>query len=248
MKNKLLHRYGRHGPEAWRVRRQRRFQRYLPVVVSTRVSVQVLVPIERIIYIVLEPSDSFEGNEPLPLHRETHALQPVFDNSTIANTARMQVVDDIEDIRALAEKEGQVVIVDDDVLNRARTLARGAARSSNPTSHEEYRQQQERYLAAYFTLFEEEKKKIVKDLKCFPDTKAINLARKARADRKKYTFPSSGKGPFHQRDLAVVSALYELGLCQDLESYLEQIHSYVDTYEDAFRNSKEEVRWPPATF
>jgi hypothetical protein len=50
------------------------------------------------------------------------------------------------------------------------------------------------------------------------------------------------------RVLAVVSALFELGLCQDLESYLEQIHSYVDTYEEAFRNSKEEVVWPLATF
>lgn len=46
----------------------------------------------------------------------------------------------------------------------------------------------------------------------------------------------------------MVSALFELGLCQDLESYLEQIHSYVDTYEEAFRNSKEEVVWPLATF
>jgi hypothetical protein len=161
----------------------------------------------------------------------------------------MQVVDDIEDIKVLAEKEGQVVIVDDDVAKRARALARVAARNSNPRNHEEYKQQQERYLTAYFALFEVEKKAITKDLKCFPDSKALNLARKARLDRKKYVFPSSGRGPFHQRDLAVVSALHELGLCQDLEDHLEKIHTYVDTYEEAFRNPKEEVAWPnPATF
>ncbi|MGH2478060.1 MAG: hypothetical protein ACRDHW_00175 [Ktedonobacteraceae bacterium] len=197
---------------------------------------------------MLNSPDDFERNEPFPFPGETHALQPIVDKSPIANVARMQVVDDIEDIKALAEREGQVVIVQDDVVKRARTLARTAAKSSNPANHDDYRQLQERYLAAYFALFDEEKKPITKDLKCFPDTKAINLARKARADRKKYTFPSSGKGPFHQRDLAVVSALYELGLCQDLESYLEQIHEYVDTYEEAFRNLKEEVAWPPATF
>jgi len=197
---------------------------------------------------VLNSSDAFEGSEPLPFPEEPRALQPAVDTSPIANAARMQVVDDIEDIKALAEREGQVVVVNDDVVKRARTLARTAAKSSNPTSHDEYRQLQERYLAAYFALFDEEKKLIAKDLKCFPDTKAINLARKARADRKKYTFPSAGTGPFHQRDLAVVSALYELGLCQDLENYLEQIHEYVDTYEEAFRNPKEEVVWPPATF
>lgn len=244
----LLHRYGRHGPEAWRIRQQRRFQRHLPVVVSRTVSVQVPVSTERIIFIVLNSPDDFEVNEPLNFPRETYALQPAVDNSPIANTARMQVVDDIEDIRALAEAEGQVVIVDSEVAKRAKVLAREAAKSNQPADHEEYRHQQERYLAAYFALFEEEKKKIAKDLKCFPDAKAINLARKARVDRKKYVFPSSGKGPFHQRNLAVVSALCELGLCQDLESYLEQIHMYVDTYEEAFRSPKEEVMWPPATF
>lgn len=191
----LLHRYGRHGPEAWRVRRQHRFQRYLPTVVSTSVSVQVPASTERIIFIVIEQPDFFKADEPLPFSRDAHALQPAHDNSPIANTARMQVVDDIEDIKALAESEGQGVIVDEEVAKRARLLARTAARNNQPTGHEEDRQQQERSLAAYFTLFEEEKKKIARDLKCFPDGKAINLARKARADRKKYAFPSSGNGP-----------------------------------------------------
>jgi hypothetical protein len=238
------HRYGRHGLDAWKRRRQQRFQRHLPVV-STSVSIQVLASTERIIFIVLDSSDAFDLSEPLTFPREqTHALQPAIDNSPIANTARMQVVDDIEDIKALAEKEGQVVIVDDDVAKRARALARVAARNGNPSNHEEYKQQQERYLTAYFTLFEEEKKAITKDLKCFPDARAITLARKARSDRKKYVFSSSGRGAFHQRDLAVVSALHELGLCQDLEDHLEKIHTYVDTYEEAFRNPKEEVVWP----
>ena len=246
----LLHRYGRHGPEAWRIRRARRFQRSLPAIVSSRVSVQTPVSTERIIFIVIHPSDAFEENEPLPFPGEMHALQPVLDKSPIALAGEMQAIYDTEDIQALSEREGKkVTIINEHVTRRATNLAREKAREINVENiPENYEHLWKSYRDAYLAKFEERKLSIAPYLTYFPDTKAANLARKAHEDREKYTFASSGKGPFHQRDLAVVSALHELELCQDLEGFLEKIHPYADIYEEARRNPGKGVEWPEATF
>ncbi len=198
--------------------------------------------------------EDFEQNKPISIQREQPlSLQPVIDNSPLAKRARIRAVDDIEDIKALIEKDGPVTILDDHVHKRATTLAKEEVKNSyppdDPPDPTEYRKRVERWKAAYLDQLEEERKSIARDLKSFPDTKAVNLARKAREDRRKYMFAPFGRGPFHQRDLAVVSTLHELELCQSLEEYLGKIHTYVDIYEEAFRNSKEEVVWPdPASF
>ncbi|WP_220200357.1 hypothetical protein [Ktedonospora formicarum] len=198
--------------------------------------------------------DDFEQNEPIQLQRDTtRALQPAPDNSPLANQARIQAVDDIQEVQALIAKEGSVTILDAELEERALALAKLAVKSSyppeNPPNPTEYKQMVKRWVAAYMEQFVEERQAISKDLKSLPDAKAVALAQKAREDKVKYHFPSSSRGPFHQRDLAVVSALHELGLCQNLEEYLEKIHDYVDIYEEAFRNPQKEVTWPdPRSF
>ena len=220
----------------------RRYARHLPVPVAPR----VLVPVhtERIICIVIHPQDAFDEDVPLPFPAEVHALQPIFDKSPIADAARKQAYIDIEEIQALAEEKNQAIIIDQNLhFRRLRLKAREEAAKG---AAENYKQLRDRFLVVYRETFEEEKKLIATDLKVFPDEKAVNLSRKARADRKKYTFPSSGKGPFHQRDLAVVSALCELDLlCRNVEDFLARIHPYADIYEDSWRNPGEEVVWPP---
>jgi hypothetical protein len=253
----MYHRYGRHGPDAWERRRQRRFQQRLPAVIPTVAVVRIQAPVnaERIIFIVLNSPEDFEQNGSLPMQREQQiSVQTIFqdENNPLTNRARIQAAEDIDDIKTLNEQEGQVTIVDKDVPKRAKILAKADVKSnylSGALTLDEHKQYIEDYQAAYLDQFAKERRSIARDLRSFPDAKAVNLARKARVDKKTTFFPSSGRGPFHQRDLAVVSALYELELCQNLEEYLEKIHVYVDIYEDAFRSSKEEVVWPdPASF
>lgn len=156
-------------------------------------------------------------------------------------------MDDIDEIKELIGRKGRVMIVDEEVTQRAKTLAKKAVKDNHLISSDDYRPQQDRYLAAYSAKFEEERKSLVQSLKCFPNAAAVELARKARTDKTQYNFPPSGKGPSHQRDLAVVSALHALGLSHNLEGDLEKIHDYADMYEEAVHSS-EEVPWPPATF
>jgi len=256
----MYHRYGRHGPDAWERRRQRRFQQRLPAIIPTVAVVRIQAPVnaERIIFIVLNSPEDFEQNGSLSTQREQRLSvqtisQPARDeNNPLTNRARIQAAEDIDDLTTLCQKEGQVTIVDEHVARRAKALAKADVKSNYPPGGitlDQHKQYLEDYQTAYLDQFAKERTLIEKDLRSFPDAKAVNLARKARKDRKTTFFPSSGRGPSHQRDLAVVSALYELELCQNLEEYLEKIHIYVDIYEDAFRSDKEEVVWPdPASF
>jgi len=254
----MYHRYGRHGPHAWKRWRQRKFFSHLPAVVPTVAIAHLQVPptVERIILIVVTSPDDFEQNEPIQIpSRDTpRSLQPARDNSPLARKARIQAADDIEEVKALIAQEGSVTILDDEVSERALALAKLTVKNSyppeNPPDLSEYKQMVKRWVAAYMEQFAEERQAIAsKDLKSLPDGKAVALAQKAREDKAKYTFPSSGRGPFHQRDLAVVSALHELELCPNLEEHLEKIHDYVDIYEEAFRNPQKEVTWPdPRSF
>ncbi len=249
----MYHRYGRHGLHAWKRRRQLRFQQRLPAIASTVAIVRFRAPVprERIIFIVVTSPDN--SDDLMSLQREqSRSLQTASDNSPLANRARVQAVDDIDEIKALCEREGQVTILNDLVGRRARILASEEVKNNPPADNlgpEEYKHYKGRYQTAYLDQFEKERRANATELKSLPDEKATELARKARQDKEKYVFPSSGRGPFHQRDLAVVSALHILGLCQNLEEHLPSIHRYVDIYEEAFRNPQKEVFWPnPASF
>lgn len=257
----MYHRYGRYGPDAWKRRRQCLFQPCLPAIVPTvAVTVtrtQAPVNAGRIIFIVVTSSEYFDSNEPPQIPGGNPLLPqpaiPPIDNSPLAKKARIQAIDDIVEVKGLIERYGSITIQDEYVLKRADMLAREAVKSSYASGdipgQAEYKKLVESWIKAYLGQFEEEKQPILANLKCFPDAKAVNLAKKAHQDKEKYIFPSSGRGPFHQRDLAIVSALHELNLCPNLEEHLEKIHVYVDIYEEAFRSSKEEVVWPnPASF
>jgi hypothetical protein len=58
----MYHRYGRHGPHAWRRRRERRFQRHLPAIVPPVAIVRIYVPItaERVIIIIMQQPERFD--------------------------------------------------------------------------------------------------------------------------------------------------------------------------------------------
>lgn len=246
----MYHRYGRHGPFAWLRWYKRRYRRALPAVIPPVALVPFQRPVdaERILIIVVTPSEPLYPNEPLPFPAEQpRSLQPAPDNSPLARQARIKATDDIDEIQALIKKGTPIIIVDENVEKRAELLAKEEVKRSyprdNPPDVPVYKDLVGRWKSAYIDQFESERTSI-QNLKHFPDTKAFNLAQKARQDREKYTFPSSGRGLFHQRDLAVVSALHELELCQALEEHLEKIHDYVDIYEEAFRNPKKEVSWP----
>jgi len=210
------HRYGRHGPDAWKRRHLSRFQQRLPAIASTVAVVRIQTPVnaERIIFIVVTSPgnpEGFERNEPILIQREQSlSLQPVIDNSPLAKRARIRAVDDIEDIKTRIEKEGPVTILDEYVHKRAMILAKEEVKNSyspdDPPDPDEYRRLVERWKSSYLEQLEKERKVIANDLKSFPDTKAANLARKAREDRRKYLWnflsvvARRGSSLFHQKD------------------------------------------------
>lgn len=246
------HRYGRHGPNAWKRWRQHRNQQRLPALIPTTAIVLVQAPAnaERIIFIVVNPPESLDPNEPIVIQTEPQSLppQPVVDNSPLARGARIRAVDDIAEIKSLIETRGPVIILDEDVHKHAMLLAKEEVKKSysreNTPDPAEYKLLVDRWARAYLGQFEEERKVIARGLKQFPDVKAVNLARKARQDRAKYSFPQTSRGGSHQRDLAVISALHEIDLCINLEDQLARVHQYVDIYDDAFHDPKEVVTWP----
>jgi hypothetical protein len=263
----MYHRYGRHGPHAWRRRRQRRFQQRLPAVVPTVAVVRVRVPIttERIILIIMSDGNVYEGLEETQLQfdgDQTGNLVVVPEQSVISNTdiikrlpssdaslieeAQWQAYQDAGEVADILKKEPLVRIHGPRVEERIKRVVRAYLEKNRPKGGPPGIHERDRLLSvskkAYWEYFYQE---IPHDkTRLITTSQEAELRNQAILDRKKYSTYASEQS--HRRDLAVIRVLSVLDLHLDHENddHLEQIHDFADKYEYYFRTFGEEVIWP----
>jgi len=275
-KNMPFHRYGRHGPEAWRHRHKRKYIKRHSValipVAPTNLFVRIVVPstTERVVVIIMPengiPEKATEpevttivvrpGGESIihsalpPTRYGGGELSP--GDSSLLNHAEWSAQCDAEEVKDLT-RNGRFVFIDDSriethVGNLVRAFFEKSVETPPRPSSPEYKAKREKYKEAYLRYLREALyQEHAKMTYLSTTTIEARLRDLAIQDRNKY--PSPWRRQFHQRDLAVVRVLLELSIHFDCaEQELENIHTHADIYEDYYANPREEVKWPRASF
>lgn len=263
----MYHRYGRHGPHAWKRWRERRFQRRLPVVVPTVAVVRVQVPIiiERIIFIIMSDGNAREELEVTQVQLSsdqpgslvavsTQNLVPMTEDSrdspsssdaVLIEETKWQAYHDTANVAAIFKEARLVRIHEPMVEERIKRavniyLEKNRPKGGPPNDEEQYRLLSVSRQAYWGYLYQIIREKI----KLIATSLDVQLRDQAVKDRE--TYPAYVDNQSHLRDLAVLRVLSIPGLSMDYEpdAHLDQIHDFADKYEYYFRTPGEEVIWP----
>lgn len=268
----MYHRYGRHGPHAWKRRRQRRYERQLPVILpSTTAVIHVRVPIttERIILIIMPDNrevSEFQEGIVVPHDGDQTGRAPVTTEfSILPTTEKMQRVSPRPSlVQKMAERQayldameirdrvdnGQYITFDQKRL--ARRIRLYAARDISPDYLRDdavsgYEDLLAEYEDAYQRKFYEHIRPVESHLTFLRDEKEQRL--RARLTQDRLLVQTRSPGDWHARDLVLLRLLQiyysdQLELV-NVDTLLEQ-HGIIDRYEKFVLDveSRNEVIWP----
>jgi hypothetical protein len=258
----MLHRYGRHGPQAWLRRWQRRYWRpppptpareerqALPAVKSQQLAnVRVWQLTERIIVIMI---DSNFQDEPEALGPVNLSHLPEISDSGIPSTLHNRLcLRAAQELRRLAQETAtyhRYFYLNLPALrwqaDRIATEELGKSIPETKLSTKDYLALQENatdfYVREFTNSVRSERYNAI-----FVNEEQYVLAKRAKEERDRYLAARDS----HQRDLAVIAVLQILGLKYDQKlsnDQIEQIHREADWYERVIHEDIEIIEWPPA--
>jgi hypothetical protein len=262
------HRYGRHGPRAWLRWRQRRYGRpsKLPVPVEpqpTVVCVFVPTKAERIIFIIMEPSDIQRTTESPQIDVNTEHLptphvpslpqnvgetpEVLPDDTALLEEAKWQVFRDKREIKNIIQSKGFVLINRSKIGERIENLVddyldKSRSNGSSPPSSAEYQRLVRICNNAYWKYFQELMAGDLEERIDYLDSPEEVHLRAIAIQDKKETLPESD---YSLQGQAVIRVLQELQLLpSDIKDRLPEIYRRAGKYEKYYSSSGEEVIWP----
>jgi hypothetical protein len=263
----MYHRYGRHGPHAWKRRRQRRFQQRLPAVVPTVAVVRIQVPIttERIILIIMPDGNAREEWEETQFQiggDQTGSLVVASEHGVSQNSgeasrassplqqvAHRRAVDDARRVEEIVDG-GQYVNLD---LKRLSSKGRKHAEDDitnndlrdNP--HVEYEDLLKEYQGAYQRKFQEKIRFLAEWVTIVRDEKERQLRDILSRDRAQMQTLSPDDRHAHDLVLIRILQVYYWGSLEEVDiNVLLERRALIKRYEKFVLDfeSRNEVTWP----
>jgi len=265
----MYHRYGRHGPHAWKRRHQHRFQQHLPVVAPTViVQIEISINAERIIFIIMPDHGQPEGTwvneekeleagngqtDPLALatrQQETNGLEKIDPkDQELARRAKWSAVDGLDEVKKL-HRQGRFVIinwqgVEEKAKDQALKYIRENYSQDDPPEDQELERLLSVYACAYKARLQQDLKAISNNIDYFDSSQEVRLRDLAIQDKEK--FPTDDHN--HIRDIAVVRILQEMHIPLHLATdRFSVIHDLAAKYQHYYSDSREAVAWPDQGF
>ncbi len=265
----MYHRYGRHGPHAWKRRHQRRFQQHLPVVAPiVIVQIEISINAERIIFIIMPDHGQPEGTwvneekeleagngqtDPLAIatrQQETDELEEVDPkDQELVKSAKWSAVDGLDEVKKLHRREKFVIIdwqgVEDKAHDQALKQIRENYSQDDPPEDQELERLLSVYARAYKARLKQGLKTIPNNIDYFNSPQEVRLRELAIQDRR--NFPT--KDHDYIRDMAVVRVLQESHISLHLATdHFSIIHDLATKYQHYYSDSREAVVWPGQGF
>ncbi|QBD82846.1 hypothetical protein EPA93_45550 [Ktedonosporobacter rubrisoli] len=242
------HRYGRHGPHAWKRWREHRFARrsILPASVAQVMVIHVHMPIEaeRIIIIMAMPEDFDEEFDQENTNRELQS-QPNFGEISQRDIMPAQQYPFPEELRAQASMDA-MRRVHQDVQNDPEQLpSEGALRQvarlsaiehikAYITTHSQAARYYDRFIPIFMKIYLEAYNHEVEDLQLAGvvlDERTLRIRQVVRTDKDDHLARNKHLSPEYLRYLAAARAMRDEGLDTALSlEDLDTIHSYVEVY------------------
>jgi hypothetical protein len=257
----MYHRYGRHGPHAWKRWRLRKFQR-LPAVVqqavvqpSRIVQVRIAVPIntERVIFIIMTQEGTFQGYGEFPpgdgepskpsvpppdaLDEQKGMLPHPQRPSLLQDLAEKQAVDDGYKIRWLID-QGKYILLRSDYLSTLAHIYASHDITADRFDLSQYSQLHDEYERFYTTRFRKAIQPYVAIGRIIDIADSYVSQLRAVLSQDREFVKTRAPGDWHARDLVLMRILqvYHRGRMDQLDAdtllkTLLQHHALIDYYE-----------------